>query len=452
MSGKLSAVKRLVGLLTLALITALAGCGGAPTGQAPASPPSAATGQTPATPATAGSSTAPTRIKIGVIYPLSGPQAQTGNDMKAAIELAVAIINQDMGDLPFALAPGAGLPNLGGATIEVIFGDSQAKADIGQSEAERLLNEGVVALYGAYNSAVTKTASSVAERAGIPFVNGASSSPDLTERGYRWFFRTSPTDLDFSRVMFAFLKEFQERERITLNGVALFYEDTDFGVNSATAQRRFAEEYGIPVLGEVKYRSGSAALTGEIQQLKSFNADVLLPSSYVNDAILTVKTARELGFAPKFIIAQNAGYLDNAFLETSGADAEGILSRAAYAADITQAKDLAARIDQMYQQNHDRPLTDAPARAFTGFMALAEAINRAGSTDPEAIRSALAATDIPADQLIMPWQGIKFDEKGQNIFGQAILVQRQNGKYVTVYPFEFASAEVQFPGVAWANR
>lgn len=405
MSGKLSAVKRLVGLLTLALITALAGCGGAPTGQAPASPPSAATGQTPATPPTAGSSTAPTRIKIGVIYPLSGPQAQTGNDMKAAIELAVAIINQDMGDLPFALAPGAGLPNLGGATIEVIFGDSQAKADIGQSEAERLLNEGVVALYGAYNSAVTKTASSVAERAGIPFVNGASSSPDLTERGYRWFFRTSPTDLDFSRVMFAFLKEFQERERITLNGVALFYEDTDFGVNSATAQRRFAEEYGIPVLGEVKYRSGSAALTGEIQQLKSFNADVLLPSSYVNDAILTVKTARELGFAPKFIIAQNAGYLDNAFLETSGADAEGILSRAAYAADITQAKDLAARIDQMYQQNHDRPLTDAPARAFTGFMALAEAINRAGSTDPEAIRSALAATDIPADQLIMPWQG-----------------------------------------------
>lgn len=443
MGNKPLAIGKFMALLTLASVLALAGCGNAPATSAPTPAPTTPTVQTPTT---------STSVRIGIIYPLSGPQAQTGNDMKAAIELALTIINQDMADLPFTLAPGVGLPNLGGATVEVIFGDSQAKADIGQSEAERLLNEGVVALYGAYNSAVTKTASSVAERAGIPFVNGESSSPDLTERGYRWFFRTSPTDLDFSRVMFAFLKEFQERQGVTFNGVALFYEDTDFGVNSATAQKRFAEEYGIPVLGEVKYRSGSAALTGEIQQLKSFNADVLLPSSYVNDAILTVKTARELGFAPKLIIAQNAGYLDNAFLETTGADAEGILSRAAYAADITQAKDLAARIDQMYQQRHGRPLTDAPARAFTGFMTLIEAINRAGSTDPEAIRTALAATDVPGDQLIMPWRGIKFDEKGQNILGQAILVQRQGGKYVTVYPFEFASAEVKFPGVAWANQ
>lgn len=218
MSGKLSVIKQLIGLLTLALIVALAGCGGAPSAQAPASPPICDHGPGPCT--RTGWSGPPGEHQNRGHLPLSGPQAQTGNDMKAAIELALAIINQDMGDLPFALAPGTGLPNLGGAPIEVIFGDSQAKADIGQSEAERLLNQGVVALYGAYNSAVTKTASSVAERAGIPFVNGASSSPDLTERGYRWFFRTSPTDLDFSRVMFAFLKDFQERQGVTLNGVA----------------------------------------------------------------------------------------------------------------------------------------------------------------------------------------------------------------------------------------
>ncbi|MCG8349026.1 MAG: ABC transporter substrate-binding protein [Chloroflexales bacterium] len=441
-------VRHLTGFVVLLLIGALlVACGAtAPTGSAPGNgalePAAAPQAETSSNRAT---------IKIGAIYPLSGAQAQTGTDIKIAVDLAVEIINGAYPDLPFVLAATEGLPGLNNAKIGVIYGDSQARAEVGQSEAERLVNEQVVALYGAYNSAVTKTASGVAERLGLPFVNGDSSSPDLTERDYRWFFRTSPNDLDFSRVMFEFLTEFQQQQGVDLNGVALFYEDTDFGVNSAKAQMQFAQEYGIDMLGEVKYRSRSTALTSEIQQLKSFNADVLLPSSYVNDAILMVRTAKELGFAPKLIIAQNAGYLDNAFIETVADDAEGMLSRAAYAADITTVKEVAATIDVMYQERHDRPLTDAPARAFTGFMALAEAINRAASIDPEAIRTALIAADIPEDQLIMPWKGIRFNEQGQNDLGQAIIIQVQNGQYVTVYPFEFASAEVQFPAVAWAT-
>lgn len=437
------------GVVAWVILALMAACA------APA-PPSAGSGQAEAPAAQeaapAEAEAPPAEIVIGAIYPLSGPQAQTGNDIKAAVELAAEIINGEYPDLPFPLAASAGLPNLGGAKVKVIFGDSQAKAEVGQSEAERLINEGVVALFGCYNSAVTKTASSVAERVGIPFVNGESSSPDLTERGYYWFFRTSPNDLDFSKVMFDFLAALRDDRGIELNGVALFYEDTDFGVNSAKAQKMFAEETGFPVLAEVQYRSRSTSLTSEIQQLKASGADVLLPSSYVNDAILTVQTAKQLGYAPKMILAQDAGYLDNAFLETVGEDAEGILSRAAYAADITDVKPAAKVIDEMYRERHGRPLTDAPARAFTGFMTLVEAINRAGSTDPQAIRDALAATDVPGDQIIMPWPGIRFNEKGQNELGQAIIIQIQGGTYRTVYPFDFSTVELMFPAVHWAGE
>ncbi len=85
-------------------------------------------------------------------------------------------------------------------------------------------------------------------------------------------------------------------------------------------------------------------------------------------------------------------------------------------------------------------------------MVLADAINRAGATDPEAIRKALAATNIPAPQLIMPWKGVKFDETGQNTLGAGILVQIRDGKYSTVWPFDLASQEVVWPMPKWDAR
>ena len=71
---------------------------------------------------------------------------------------------------------------------------------------------------------------------------------------------------------------------------------------------------------------------------------------------------------------------------------------------------------------------------------------------PEEIRKALVATNIPADQLIMPWNGVKFDEKGQNTGVRAILQQVQNGAYATIYPFELAAADAAFPLTPWKDR
>ncbi|MGH2533050.1 MAG: ABC transporter substrate-binding protein [Thermomicrobiales bacterium] len=392
-------------------------------------------------------------VRIGVILPLSGTAGTVGNDEKLALELAVQIVNEATPDLALPLAATVGLPNLGCAQVELIFADSQGKAEVGQSEATRLIDqEQVVALFGAYNSAVTKTASTAAERAGIPFLNAESSSPDLTERDFIWFFRTSPHDGTFSASIFDFIEYLNDEKGAGVESVGLMYEDTDFGVNSAAAEKTEAEERGLEVMADVKYTADATSLTSEIQKLQADGGDVLIPSSYTSDSILAVQTMEELGYLPKMIVAQNAGYADPAFIEAVGPLAEGIATRSAFSIDITGVKPVASQVNELYRAVAEKDMYDVPARGFTGMMVLLDAINRAGSTDPEAIRQALIETDLGIDDTIMPWEGVTFDQQQQNELGVGIIVQIQNGQYATVFPREFAVEEVVFPLAPWDDR
>ena len=151
-------------------------------------------------------------VIIGVLYPLTGPVAQVGIDAVAAVMTAVDIINNDV-DLNVPLGPGKGLPNLDGAKIRVVVADHAGKPDVGQAEAERMITQQKAhALFGAYYSSVTATASQVAERYQIPYLNAESTSPKLTKRGFKWFFRTTPHDGEFTQVMFDFLADFQKKK------------------------------------------------------------------------------------------------------------------------------------------------------------------------------------------------------------------------------------------------
>ncbi len=141
----------------------------------------------------AGSAAAqPKEVVLGVIYPMTGPTAQAGIDNKPVFEIAADIANGAV-DLPFPLYQSLkGMPGLKGAKIRLVFADHQGKPELGQSEAERMITqEKVHALVCCWHSGVTATASQVAERYGIPFMNPESSSPGLHRRGFKWFFRTS---------------------------------------------------------------------------------------------------------------------------------------------------------------------------------------------------------------------------------------------------------------------
>jgi branched-chain amino acid transport system substrate-binding protein len=401
----------------------------------------------------AASANAQQEVKIGVLYPLSGPVAQIGIDAVAAVKTAVEIVNEGA-DLPLALAKNKGLPGLGGAKVTIVVVDHQGKPEVGQSETERLITqEKVHAVFGAYFSSVTAAASQAAERAGVPFLTAESSQPALTKRGLKYFFRTSPTDETFSQMMFDFLKDFGAKSGQKFQSVSIFHEDTAYGTDSAKTQEVLAKETGTKVLEKITYKAQTTSLSSEVQRLKAANADVLLPSSYTSDTFLLYRTSKELDYNPKLVVAQNAGFTDPTFITTLGKDAEGAITRSPYNADLEGRIPLLAKVNAIFKKHSNgRDLSDVPARGFTGFMTLLDAFNRAGSTDPEKLRAALAATNIPADQLIVPYRGVKFDATGQNELVRAILMQVQKGKWCTIYPFELASCEVLYPNPTWAEK
>src|SRR5438105_8436956 len=149
------------------------------------------------------------RVKVGGVFALSGNAARAGVHAKAAIETALDIINNahpELGNFP--LAKNAGLAGLGGAKVEVVFADNQGSPATGQNQALRLITEEkVAALTGAYQSGITLTASAIAEKYGIPFLTGESVAANLTERGFKWFFRTTPIACDFVNVYHDFLTD-----------------------------------------------------------------------------------------------------------------------------------------------------------------------------------------------------------------------------------------------------
>ncbi len=390
----------------------------------------------------AGAARAADDVVIGAIYPLTGNSAQVGADAKLALETAAEIVN-GRHDIPMLMGRGGGLDRLGGAKIRVVFADHQGDPQKGRAEAERLITqEHVTALIGTYQSAVAATVSQVADRYEIPFMSAENSSPSLNRRGLKWFFRTTAHDEMFTAGMFQFYKAIGEKTGHPVRSVALIYEDSIFGTDSSTAMKHEAEAAGIKVAADIRYRANSPSLAAEVQRLKAADADAVMPSSYTNDAILLLRGMNEIGYKPPAILAQSAGFVEQAFLTAVGPLAEGAMTRSAFALDAVETRPAIAPVNALFHKVAGKDMNDNSGREITAFLVLADAINRAGSTDPEAIRAALQKTDVPGDQTIMPWKGIRFDETGQNTLAGPVIQQIQGGVYKTVWPFEIAAVPV----------
>jgi branched-chain amino acid transport system substrate-binding protein len=391
-------------------------------------------------------------IKIGAVYPLTGNISSTGLDCKRGVDLAVDIINGKY-DLDLPLAKSEGLPNLGGAKIEIVYADTKGDPKNGMSEAERLItSEKVVAMIGAYQSAVTKTASQMTERLTIPYVCSDSSSPTLTERGFKFFFRVSPHDDIFAKNQFQFLKDLEKKTGQKVKNVAVLYENTEFGSNAGKAYKKYAAEFGYNVVADITYAANATDVTSEVGKLIVSKPDVLMHASYITDAILFTKTFKEMGFQPKGIMTM-AGYIEPGYLAAIKADGNYVIVRSTFALDLAKKKPLVARVNDLFRKKYGIDMSENAARSFMAPFVLAEAINRAKSTDPAAVVKALHETNIPGDQTIYPWEGIKFDpQSNQNIYARGTLVQILNQEYVTIWPFDSASKQVVWPFPSWKDR
>ncbi|MBR1091387.1 ABC transporter substrate-binding protein [Bradyrhizobium manausense] len=383
-------------------------------------------------------------VLIGATYPLSGAGAQVGVDAQRAFETAIDIINNDQ-DFDLPLAKGVGLPGLGGAKIRIVYADHQGDPQKGRAEAERLITqEKACAVLGSYQSAVAVTVSQICERYQIPFLSADNSSPSLHRRGLKYYFRASPHDEMFSAAMFDFL-DAMKKKGVKADTLALFHEDTIFGTDSANAQTKLATERGYKIVSDIKYRANSPSLSAEVQQLKAANADVLLPSSYTTDGILLVKTMAELGYKPNAILAQAAGFSEKALYDAVGDKLEGAITRGSFSLDLAAKRPMVGKINDLFKAKSGKDLNDNTSRQFMAMIVIADAINRAKSTDGEKIRDAMAATDIPGEQTIMPWKRVKFDDMGQNNDADPVLLQYIGGKFVTIFPSQAAVADAVWP-------
>jgi len=383
-------------------------------------------------------------VKIGILWPLTGNAAAAGQASKAAAEVAADIVNNahpELGDFP--LAKTAGLPNLGGAKLELIFVDHQGNPSLAQQLATRLITQDKVnVLMGAYHSSCSFTATAVAERYGIPFMVGESAALNITGRGFKWVFRGTPIASDYARTYMRFFGDMKKQGK-TINSIAIVNENTDYGTSVADAIEAEAKKDNVPVAIRIPYSASSTDVSAQVLQLKNKEPDVVIFISYTADAIQYMKTMKNLDYKPPMVIGDDTGFSDPSFIPAVADIAQGAMNRSAW--DIGKPGSTTYKINEMYKAKTGRDLDDTSARNMQSFFALADAINRAGSTDPEKIRVALTKTDLKLDQLMMGYQGVKFDNTGQNILASTYLIQLQGKKYELVWPGMAATAKLQWP-------
>ncbi|HUV03417.1 MAG TPA: hypothetical protein VMW67_08310 [Desulfobacteria bacterium] len=169
--------------------------------------------------------------------------------------------------------------------------------------------------------------------------------------------------------------------------------------------------------------------------------------------LFTHEEYKRLNWFPKLFLAQDACFETAEFVQTMRRDADFIVSRSAWAG-LDNKQPLVTEVNEFYKTRHPEgaDMDGQTAREFTAFLVLAEAINRAGSTEPEKIRQALAETDWPAENLVTGWEGVKFDATGQNSTATPAMLQRQEGRWRTVWPSEIAPVEAHVPASNWDLR
>jgi branched-chain amino acid transport system substrate-binding protein len=297
-------------------------------------------------------------------------------------------------------------------------------------------------LLGAYQSSCSFTATAVAEKYGIPMMVGESAAGNITGRGFKWTFRGTPIASDYARTYMRFFAD-MKKEGKKIGSIAIVNENTDYGTSVAEAIIEEAKKANIPVAIRIPYSASSTDVSAQVLQLKDKNPDVVIFISYTADAILYMKTMANLAYKPPMVIGDDSGFSDPSFVPAVADIAQGVMNRSAWA--VGKPGSPTYKINEMYKAKTGRDLDDTSARNMQSFFALADAINRAGSTDPEKIRVALTQTDLKPNQLMMGYQGVKFDKTGQNILAATYLIQLHGKKYDLVWPEQAADAKLQWP-------
>jgi branched-chain amino acid transport system substrate-binding protein len=405
--------------LAVALPLALAACGGS-------APPGTDTGGDGGS--SAGSAET---IKIGSVHPLSGAAAADGQQMDNGAKLAVEAINS-----------AGGIKSLDGARLELLSADSQGKPEVGQSEAQRLMQEGAVALLGTYQSAVSQNVAAVAERNKVPFVIDVSVADAILQQGYKYTFRLQPSSTVLGERGAEYLGQVSEAAGQKAEQVAILHEQGPFGSAIRDAFSAKAQALGMAIGPVISYDAANVSdFTTQVTSVKAEGADVLMVAGYYRDGVLVANAVNTVKPELDAVWGVANGAFDlPQFTEEVGPAGEGYFD-ANYHLDVTNPDTQA--LMKEYQEKYNDDIRTGAVLSYDAVRVIADALERAGDTDPTKLRDAIADTEL--DSLIAQNGPIKFTDTGENENATSVLMQVQDGKVVQTFPEDKAETAPIYP-------
>lgn len=385
-------------------------------------------------------------VRIGALYPLTGENHAIGQSIRDVLEFYVNLVNyQDHVPVP----PELKLPDLDNYKIKLIWADTTGDPLVAQDEAIRLIKqEGVTSIIGSFQSSVTSVVSYQTEIHEIPYLSPETDARILTQRRLKWFFRTGPTDIIRTKKFF----DMMEEKGLPNTSIAALEDSALLGQNEADAVTNLSRLYEHDIRAIELYNPNIPITKQDILRIRNSNPDVLFTTLFPSDAIRTIRIFKELNYYPMAFFDQIGSFLTNEVLSDLDKDANFVISASSWSKGLTRLIPLAHQVNYMFKSKYGYDLNNFNSLSFTGFYTLIDAIARAGSGNPTAIRKALINTDISGDKLILPWYGVRFDKNGQNIFANSMLVQIINEIPKIIWPDNLAEANAVLPAPPWCKR
>lgn len=377
-------------------------------------------------------------IKVGALYPLTGPDAGwAGDPYIKSHQMAIDEINA-----------AGGIECLGGAQLQLVPADTKGTAEAGNAEMERLISqEGVIAVMGSALSGTTLPASEIAERSEVPYIVPNALDGLITDRGLKYVFQTVSTLQQWGLDDAIWAKEQGAQTAV------ITVPNFTFGAEVEQVWKDALAEQGIELLDSVTYAGDAQDFTDTILRVKQADPDVWFALGN-NQAPQMAKQAKEQGYYPKMgIITLGSGFGTTFFLNEAGQDvADGIIITGDFApvSALNVDEDFKARFREFTGQE----LGGTYNTTYASTWLLADALEKACSTDPKVLAETLRTTTFTDGEgkWGFQWPQASFDEKGRLQEAASVISQWQNGQMVAIWPDEYAAAEAVWPVPGWDER
>jgi branched-chain amino acid transport system substrate-binding protein len=370
----------------------------------------------------------PKPVKIGVIHPVTGALAYSGQQCREGVMMAIDDVNK-MG----------GIKSLGGAKIEALLGDAQSTPQAGAAEVEKMNEAGVSAIVGAFASAICLATTQAAAKYNLPHVVDVGVADQIVERGLKNTFRFGPGYKKCAEVAVSNLHVLNTAAGKPARSVMIIHEESLFGTGTANLLARELPGYGYDVKEIVKHANPTRDFNNIVLRMKQVNADIVIPANYYNEYALLVRTMQQQKVVPKAIYSVLGGAASSyKFVKEFPDAANGIIDcnhwfnprdkRSLELKKRVEAKGLFFSYEVFM--------------AYTAMRLLADAIERAKSTDRAAIIDALNKSTF--SDHIMPYGTTQF-VNGQNMGAQPLMTQVVKGDIKVIIPRDYREVEPIFP-------